>query len=336
MLARVLTLLCGVCVAGAAAFADEPTKGDPITLRYVWQPGTTTYHRMTMSVETKIKSGETDLLIRQHTTMLERSEVYSVRDDGTGRIAMTMTRIRAESEDPFQGKTVFDSASPTDDKPLAMSSVFGALVGKTLIMEITPEHRVLHVQGGDEVADAAAARLSSKDPAAADRMRQLTNRFLQGLGGSADALPSQSHRVGEEWTEERSEVDVPMGGDASVSMKSKIESVEVVSGHRIATLSMRGEVHVKMAPKDGGSPNAPGPSIGGAMTLKMQGLKLFDLDRGRLVRMEMRSTGGSLDSPGADGSKPGAGSMEMKMMQMVELVGPEDPIDPQTSENHGK
>jgi hypothetical protein len=128
-----------LCAGALPARASDPPAGEPVKLTYTWQPGMTTYHRMISTSEsTSVEHGK-EGTSRDRTAMMSRLEVYSVRDDGTARVATTITRVRREHEDPTtKGMTVYDSANPPAEKDAPEARSLSWLVNKSIIMEITP------------------------------------------------------------------------------------------------------------------------------------------------------------------------------------------------------
>jgi hypothetical protein len=339
----------GLVVGVVAGVARGQEPGEVIRPRYVWQAGMTMYYRTVMTSDTTVGEGSDVRPSHDVTAMLTRKEVYSVKDDGTGRIAMTVVRVRKEDEKGGK-KEVYDSgavgalAKGMDER---MGKMWGAIVGRTIIVEITPEGRMIRQEGMSEMVDAMMGSLEEAGDSAAlkesmakmrevmkDGFKQSLEQMLPGVPGLSGAEPGAGHRVGEEWTSEKGG-NLPIFGGMKSRMVNKIESVERVDGRRIVTTISKGSQDSK---DDKGKDPAKGAMpfpVQADMHWERSMIDVFDLDRGRSVRNEatVKASGTITFALPEIGGKGSAAKDETKKMlsamrTVTELVGPEDAILP--------
>src|ERR1043166_4450554 len=74
----------GLAAAPAVGAPDNPGTTDSVKLRYLWQPGTTSYYRTIRTVDARTVEDATgkETTRRGRCARIDRMEVYSVRDDG--------------------------------------------------------------------------------------------------------------------------------------------------------------------------------------------------------------------------------------------------------------
>lgn len=341
---RVFTFLMAalLCLA-ASARGDEPGTGETFKKRYIWQPGMTTYYRHTSTSESSTSADDREPPAKSTTTMLVRQEVYSVKDDGTGRVAITLTQVRNESTDRKGDKRIFDSREPDKSDPDARK-VYGAMAGRTFIMEITPDGRMLRMEGVQEMVDAMFGSMGELKEVATQPMMQKMRKSMEETISQASAIgvaaQPQGRRIGEEWTNETN-TPAMMFGEMTGKTVYKLESVDTVDGRRIMTTRSTGERKMKPAPEPS-SAQKPTPGEFRVPFPKMQGqavasgVEVFDLDRGRLIRSEdFQDMTGSMtitmpDITGRDrnAKKTETHPMKSKSSTVIELVRPEDPLIP--------
>lgn len=330
MIKRMMTAVVIVAaVFASSGRADDPGGGEVITPRYVWQAGMTTYYRHVVASDGTIGA----MKVRSMTATLYRQEVYSVKDDGTGRVAMTVIRVRKEEGTPTGGTKVYDSRAPEETADEMERKLNGAMVGRTIIAEFTPDGRMVRQEGMEEALDSILKSLDAKGTPLEPMLEGLRKSFgemaseMTTWGGVS---PGPGHRVNEEWTSETDRT-MPMLGSVKDRTVRTIESVRMVDGRRIVTTSLRGEGGMKSAKsKDSKDGAAPAFSAGMDVSTTTTGSEVFDLDRGRLIRSEsVASMTGSVSMPAMGGEERKSMKIENTSRTVIELVGPEDPLVPE-------
>jgi hypothetical protein len=340
-------LLALIVAVNAPAGPGDPPTGEPVKFTYSWQPGMTTYCRMITTSDAKtVQQGATSSSVRSdRTAMLIRMETYSVRDDGTARIASTVVRVRREQTDESGNKETFDSAASMTAKVDPIMKMYGSMVDKTIIMEITPDGRVLHAQGLESFSESMIKNAVAGDSQMEKSLKEAgLSKFFKELiaGAVGQTLPkspyisSTPRRVGDQWPLGTGKINV-FGSEVSSEGTCTFDSIDKVNGFRVAKVFSNGTTSMQQSPtaKDvaGSTPVLPPMTSTGTTTSVL----LFDLDRGRTVRYETRilSTVKMPERTIANHTTPGY-ETNMTMTMLAELVGPEDPIDPEAEPAAGK
>lgn len=342
---RICTMLMAVLLClSVTARGDEPAAGEVFKKRYIWQPGTTTYYRHSSISESSTSADDQEPATKSITTMLVRQEVYSVKDDGTGRVAITLKQVHHEGTDSKGTSRVFDSREPDKSDP-DTRKVYGALAGRTFIMEITPDGRMVRMEGVQEMVDAMFGSLDELKEVATQPMMQKMRKSMEETISQASAIglaaQPQGRRIGEEWTNETN-APAMMFGEMTGKTVYKLESVDTVDGRRIMTTRSTGERKMKPAPEPSpaqkptpGEFSVPFPRMQGQAVAS--GIEVFDLNRGRLIRSEdSQDMTGSMtitmpDITGRDRTamKTETRPLRSKSITVIELVRPEDPLVPE-------
>ncbi len=315
-----LAAVAGVLVGLACVRGDEPGGGELIRTRYAWQAGMTTYYRCTTKSESRFGEGDRARVSNGLSAYMMRQEVYGVKSDGTARLAITLTRVRTESQVQKGEVKVFDSAEPEKGGDQIEARVYGAIVGKMFVVEMTPEGRTLRQEGVSEMFEAILKDPALKDSPVKDALRKSLDQLIANMSNSEGLIPSPGHRVGEEWTVEKKAMSMPMLRGSGGPTVFKLASVENVNGSRVATIGMTGNQDIK--PAEGADGDA---GMRMTMSMKTTGSTEFDLDRGRLIRSEtITHVTGNTASPDPRSGKMVSTATESKITMVTELVGPED------------
>jgi len=193
-------------------------------------------------------------------------DVLDVDEKGVHTIKATYDRIRMD----MTGGPVsiqYDSEKPPAlENP--MTQVFGAMVGQSLTMKVTPEGKTLEVKGADELAERIAGKLP---PLARGGAKQQAESMTQSFDRMMAFLPKKPVDIGDTWSgnmDMTSDPNMPMKVDATYTLydRKKGKAIVKVDGKMKSSEGLSGTVSGTMTIDE-----ATGWIDGGETSLDMKG-----------------------------------------------------------------
>jgi hypothetical protein len=210
-----------------------PGTSEKIFLQLRFEEGKT--YRMRMTTQQKITQtmqGRT-MEMPQSIGFGLTQAVKEVKEDGTAVVQVTYDSIQFKQEGPM-GAMDYDSDNPPETVPL-MAKGFAALVGQGFSLDMTPEGRVIRVEGADQLL----ARVTESIDIAVPAMRStIETQMKQQFGDQAlkemmeqmmAIYPEEAVAVGDSWSRKMTVArGFPMIIDNNWTLKSRADGVAVV------------------------------------------------------------------------------------------------------------
>jgi hypothetical protein len=272
-------------VAAGAVRATSPQDG---VLRYRWTQGETMRYRTTQAATVTMSNmpGAGDMTVTTNVVQVQQLAVQNVAADGTATIRMTFESVKLDMSTPM-GTMSYDSAAPASaGNPMVdmIAKSYGAIVGETITMVVTPSGEIKNIDGLAALAQKMAAGMpqGAGMPGVSSFMTEDSLRTL--LEQNYAALPNRVVRPGESWNH-NNKIKTAFG-TVDTAMTFTLKNVEAREGRQLASLSVAGKNTVTM---DGAA------ATGMPMTMTMgsgtsQGELLIDVKTGRLFRSSVQST----------------------------------------------
>lgn len=285
LLPPLIALLAGAC--------DADPPGDLVAFRLSWQPGGVRRYEWSMQVEVTT-SGAFEMTMGQDLDMVLREEVRAVDPDGTATLSITYESVRAEVRLPGGVERDFDSTEPETEEAAqeALTERFSRMVGKSILLRMTPAGRVLDVTGIEELMQGVLG----EDNAFSSLFRDDTFRKLVE---SAYMLPAESVAFGDTWDGTLHQ-QIPFLGHLALSYDCRLDGFEQRGGRRCARVIFRvaGEIEPEEPPEESGEESPAGDATWlTAVDVELdstagEGSFLFDVERGvqlvSVIHLDMR------------------------------------------------
>jgi hypothetical protein len=290
-------LLVGVVTILASALTAQDAP-----LRYRWSKGETMRYRAIHAANVSMSNlpGAGAMTVDTHVTQVQRLDVTDLAADGTATIRVTFESVKLDMTTPM-GSIAYDSAMPAASagNPVGdmIGKSYGAMVGETVTLVVTPSGEIKSVTGMEELIKkmTAAVPQNANMPGMSSFMTEDTLRTL--LEQNFPAMPNRGVKAGETWQHNK-KVKTAMGL-AETAMTFAFKGVETRDGRQLASLTVNGTSKVT-------TDAAAATAMGMQMTLgagTSQGELTIDTKAGRLYRSSVQSTQPmSMSMTGPDGS----------------------------------
>ena len=195
-----VALMLGMFVAATARGQDEPSvpkpaqpTGQKITLKLNLPKGTVRKSASNVDMKMDIGIGDQPIAMNMVMGMEMGFDVQDVDTDGNHTVKLTYDRMKMKMDGPVALE--FDSAKKDGDfNPL--TAAFGALVGQSLTMKMTPQGKITEVTGADELAK----KLGAAIPGAEEQIKQQLKETENQVGQLVANFPDKPVDNGDTWT----------------------------------------------------------------------------------------------------------------------------------------
>jgi hypothetical protein len=222
LLAVLGVLVVLIAVAGVLVMVLARQGGGPVELRLRLEAGRSYAFRTEVNASQKIE-GRAGGQARSEMTMDYTWDVQEVDAEGNATIKVTQDAVRMESHGPGGEQVVYDSTSASGEEAGGIAAVFGALVGRSYTVKVSPTGDVLAVSG---IGKAMAGMAEQVGGAGSQMGPALTG---PGVGEEAVKASIQEHfdfyppgpvRIGDSW-ERRAEL--PGFGETGMTTTYKLK-----------------------------------------------------------------------------------------------------------------
>ncbi len=225
-----VALLLGMFLVTTARAQDEPSApkaaaptGQKITLRLNLPKGTVRKAASNVDMKMKIAIGDQPIAMNMAMGMEMGFDVQDVDSEGIHTVKLTYDRMKMKMD----GGPValdFDSAKKDgDDNPLTAG--FGALVGQSLTMKLTPQGKVTEVTGVDELAK----KLGAAIPGAEQQIKQQLKETENQVGQLVANFPDKPVDNGDTWTAKMKQGGpTPMTIDATYTLLDRTQDEAII------------------------------------------------------------------------------------------------------------
>ena len=196
-----LFALVGLGAAGCGKKGADQAHKDPtgkkIALRMNYTQGQAFDFTMGMDMTMNIKAQGQKVKANMGMTMVMGMDVKDVSPDGIGTVDVTYRTIKFSVTG---GPQTVSYDSTQGSKGDQLSRALGALIDKTLTLQLDPKGKVISVKGGDAIVQAMR---DSGDAAMADQMKsQFSDEAMEQMFGQiAGALPPNPVDNGDSWNQ---------------------------------------------------------------------------------------------------------------------------------------
>jgi hypothetical protein len=293
--------------------------GQDAALRYRFTKGETIRYRATQAVNVSMDNvpGAGSMTVDTNIVQVQSMNVTDVASDGTATVRVTFDSVKMDMTSPM-GTMSYDSAAPAQSagNPMAemIAKSYGAIVGGSVTMVVTPSGEIKSINGLDALAQKISAGLPQGAGLPGMSSLMTEDSLRTALEQNFPAVPNRSVRAGETWTHNKS---VKTGlGTAQTAMTFTFKGVESRAGRQLATLAVAGTS--KVTTDAAAAAGMPMQMTMGEGT--SQGELTLDTKTGRLYRSSVQSTQPmSMSMTGADGAAMTMGAVT-KTTLTVELI----------------
>ena len=269
-----------VALSAVPAAQDAP-------LRYRFTRGETIRYRATQAVNVNMNGlpGAANMTVDTNIVQVQSLNVTDLASDGTATIRVTFDSVRMDLTTPM-GTMSYDSAAPAQTgNPMAdmIGKTYGAIVGQSVTMVVTPTGEIKSIEGLDAIAQKmSAAAPQAGLPGMSSLMTE--DSLRTALEQNFPAVPNRVVKAGETWTHNKS-VKTAMGS-AQTSMTFTFKGIDARDGRQLASLGVAGTSKVT---------TDAAAVTGMNMQMKMgemtsEGELAIDVKNGRLYRSTVSST----------------------------------------------
>lgn len=276
-------MIFGVFPAHTSDKTNEPNPALNTLLKFNLKPGgkyllsSKTTQRMTFEVMDR------EMTISQNVATTYRYDVISV-DNGISTITVSFDKMAMHMDIPGGTRLSFDSERYDEGTP--QLKAIGEIVGKSFVMEVDEEGRVLTTRGLSEALGSAGEVLKQvglTDSALSQTLHQMTNIY-----------PNKVIAIGEQWARTFS---APLGGVAHADIMSTY-SLEAVN-HQTASINISGDIRFS-DPKPGTTTTRTAGSEFN-MTGTLNGTMELDIESGLPLKVTLQQN--ISGNVGKDGKK---------------------------------
>jgi Family of unknown function (DUF6263) len=171
------------------------------------KPKQTFTHQMrTVQITRQMQEG-TPVEIKITMAYTWRYEVLAEDGDKNYLIKLTFSRIQFRKHDP-SGNIDLDSRNPTAKQPI-QARMFGALIGESLMITVTPEGRVKSIIGAEDLIQTIGESMKIDDAKAKEQMKASARAqfgktpMKHMIEGILSVLPHRAVYAGERWKVQR-------------------------------------------------------------------------------------------------------------------------------------
>lgn len=263
-------LVCGLAAVvlsmlGGCDSSPAP-RGEKIELKLNLKPGDKRRLTADMDLNIDAQAKRQRQKVNMSMSFGMSFEVLDVDDEGVHTLKTTYDRVRVKISGGPQ-TIAYDSDSPGGGQD-PMGQVFGAMVGSTLTLKVTPDGQTLDVQGMEEMADKMADKLPPQARAGFEQqMEGMTNSFDQMMS----VLPRKPVDIRDTWSGSMNmaaDPNMPMKVDATYTLYDRKDGVAIVKvdgkikGGKGLSGTMKGTMRID---------EKTGWTEGGEMTMNMEG-----------------------------------------------------------------
>jgi hypothetical protein len=213
---RIKTLAIGASLVLAAAFPSARAAArEKYELRLQLKPGEKKAMKVT-NEQTVLQAirGQKQKVTTVTTVGLEY-EVAAVEPNGVASVGMTYKSLRVKMDLP-NGSFEYDSAKPkevsrSEDRMSKMlPAMYDAMVGCRVVMKVTPQGKVLKMEGLQQLLEGAFEKIEPERPNEGAAIKAMLEGFLSEdklkmTGGNMTmSFPAGAVGVGESWTDKMS------------------------------------------------------------------------------------------------------------------------------------
>ncbi len=232
---------------GQPSPSNPPSQNQVVSIKLNLQQGET-YGLETTMTQTIYQTVEGESQVITQTYRIGYSvQVVKVEPNGNIAARAQFSSIAMKMNAPGMGEIAYDSASTTTStspETQAVGAVFGAMVGKSFSMTITPTGTVQNVTGLEELVNSILDSLGLSEEELASSKQTLEQQFSaeaqqEAWSSSLDYLPSGPVSVGQSWKKQASLAQgFPILLETSYSLKdlkSGVATIDVSSTIQSAT-----------------------------------------------------------------------------------------------------
>jgi hypothetical protein len=227
--------------AGVASIAWCNTGAAAVTLQLKLAKGKTYYQRTVIDQHMVQTVMNMQQVMDQNMGTGVKMDVLDVDGQGNMRIRNTYDWALTKRTGPM-GTLDYDSAKQSTPPPGA--EPFAALLGQSFVITISPQGKVLDVNGVEELQAAVRKRLppgAEGGPAMSALSQYLDkNGIKQMVEGAMDVYPDRPVEVGESWSKKR--VVTPMF-ELTIDSKWTLQKLEAGMATIATTASLRSNVN---------------------------------------------------------------------------------------------
>lgn len=272
-------------------------EGDKVTLEWKFKKGESFRYEMTMNTDMSVGGME----IVQEMVMGQAFDVTDVGADGTGTLKVTYDRIKFKMDGPMAADFDSDKEKKADD---LFGSIFGAMVGKSLTMQMNRKGEIVKVEGMAKLMDDIVKELPEEHQVMAGMIKgQMTDDYAKSMAqNSFGFLPKTPVAKGEMWESASKSV---IAGIGKADLKGKSTLKEIREGKE-AVVAQDFKLEF-MAEEEGGAGPMGAADIGPTRT---KGEMVWLLDQGRMKSSKSTAT---MEFTAGGGEASMTMKMEMKL-----------------------
>lgn len=197
-----LTSIFFVALLGGCKSSDQKSA---TLLKFNLQNGKSYAYKMAMDMNSEAQGQKIKTAMNFDYDLSVTGDSAGVKTLNTAyrRIAMNMTLPNGEMS--FDSDKPADSIADLQKNPMGvMNRIFGAMVGKSFTMKVSPEGKVIAITGLNEMGDAMVNSIGMDD-AAKMRARQMFDQqfneenMKQTFSQAFDIFPNKEVKVGDKW-----------------------------------------------------------------------------------------------------------------------------------------
>ncbi len=224
-------------LAASVLFCVSSAKAqDKVLLRMNLQPGQTFDQGMVMETKSSQNIQQKRMEMTSTSRFELHNEVLAVDADGNIKLKITYQRLAIKSQGTFDGKPLpvenYDSKNSSKSKVVSEgSAALTRLVGLSVVETMSPEGKVLHLDGMDAVVQRIVS--GTKNPQQRAIMQKTISHVLESTSKSSTQtvrFPEAAVGIGDSWTS-------VISGQAPIQISMKYTLMSSKNG--VATLAMR-------------------------------------------------------------------------------------------------
>jgi hypothetical protein len=205
--------LISLSLIPALLLSAASPQDEKVSIEWKFKKGESFRYEMSMKIDMDIGGMEID----QEMIMGQQFEVIELTDDGVGTLKVTYDRIKFKMDGPMS--TDFDSDKDKKGEDM-FGSIFGAMVGKSLTMQMSRKGEVLKIEGMAKMMDEIVKALPEEMQGMAGMVKgQMSDDYAKSMvQNSFGFLPKDPVAKGDSWDASAKTV---IGGLGKADMKGK-------------------------------------------------------------------------------------------------------------------
>jgi len=252
----IVLLFCLSFVPRSASAGEE--NGDKVELRLRFTDGQQLTLTKTVEQNTTRTWNDEERESKKTTSMTMALDVFSVDDDGTAYMKVTIESIALKRRDG--GRWSYDSANAPDLDEVPPPAVpFAAMVGEAFMMYLTADGEVTEFEGVGKMLMVVTGKLDNADRAwgAAEELarhfaEEALKRTFEGIFGF---VPDEPVAVGDSWTRTiNTDHGIPVAAEEKYTLTERSEGT--------ATIELEAKLKPQERPEDEGDDAATGRGRG--------------------------------------------------------------------------